>query len=560
MELDLKHLIRIARRWWWILVLAPMIGGGAAYYGADQQPRMYSADAVLLTNAGVSATNSLTLQASRNLAETYSGWIVSRPVLERAANELQYEGGANALAYHVTAASIPETLFIEVSATSDDPEEAARIANTVADQFVLDVQEQTETQHTQVRSSIDEQMAEIESTIGRIDESITELRANGANLTADESAELQALVSERDNLQTDLDQLVITGRSIDVELAAAQARIVVQSPAVPPNTPYAPDIIRATAIGTVLGFMLAAAAVGLLEYLDDTVRNSEQFARLANAPVLASIARVPSLRRGGSSLFVLEDSKSPSAEAMRLLRANLEFASAPDRLSSLLITSPEAEEGKSTITANLGVVMAQAGLKTVIIDADLRRPSQHNIFGIDNHRGISTLLVTPDPDWRQELIALSIPNLMVIPSGPLPPNPSDLLSLERFHQILASLSEWADVVLIDCPPILVASDALVVSARTRGTLLVCRHGQTRRGTLRRATSLLSHGRARLIGVVPNQTRLDQADQYSQYASSNTGTEAKSGRYYFGKGSVRTAYREVTERSGKAEPTTLRSSN
>lgn len=554
MALDLKHILRIARRWWWILLLAPIIGGATAFYSADQQPRMYSADATLLINAGVTTSNAGSIQASRNLSETYSGWVVSRPVLERVAETLAYEGGIGQLEGRVSAVSVPDTLFIRVSATSNDPDEAARIANTVANEFVLDVQRQTEAQNAVVRSSVDQQIADTENAIARLDGLIAELEASEDALTTAESSRLQSLLTERAQLQIDLDQLVMTVRSIDVELATAQTSIIVQSPAVPPTAPFAPQITRSTVIGFGLGIILAIAAVVLLEYLDDTVRTSDQFARLSNAPLLTSIARAPTIKRGGSRLFVLDDPTSPAAEAMRLLRANIEFASAPDHLSSLVITSPEAEEGKSTIVANLGVVMAQAGFRTVIIDADLRRPSQHGIFGIPNTRGVSSLLVTPDPDWRQELISLSIPNLVLIPSGPLPPNPSDLLSLDRFNHIIAELSEWADVVLIDCPPVLAASDALVVSAKAKGTLLVCKHGQTRRGTLRRATSLLRQGHARLIGLVLNQTRAEEVEHYGRYSEPARRDDAGAARYYFGRAANGTSYQVNGKSNGKVEHT------
>ncbi len=177
--------------------------------------------------------------------------------------------------------------------------------------------------------------------------------------------------------------------------------------------------------------------------------------------------------------------------------------------------------------------MANAGLKTVIVDADLRRPTQHKIFGVDNSRGISTLLATQNPDWRQGAMALSIQNLVLIPSGPLPPNPSDLLSLERFNTILADIGEWADVVLIDCTPMLSASDALVVATKTKGTLLVCRAGQTRNDAVRRSVTALEHAHARLTGLVLNRTPADDIDHYGQYEEDPEPKKPRTSRYYFG---------------------------
>lgn len=554
MPIDLKYLIRIARRWWWLLVLAPLLGGLTAYYVSDRQPDMYSSEATLLITGGVSNNNLGSVQASQNLTETYREWATSRSVLDTSAAELSYEGGAESLNDHVSSATVKDTLFITVTATDTDPQRAADIANLVAEQFVTDVEGQTEAKNEQVRSQIVEQITMTSSDIDELNTTIRDLEARQVVLTTAESAELEALRQDRTELQGELDGLQTTLRSVDVALASAQTTITMSSPAVAPSAPYAPNKVQATAIGSFAGFTLAIAATILLEYLDNTVRNREELMQVANAPVLAAITRAHSMKRGGSGLFVLDEPNSASAEAMRLLRTNLEFASAPDRLTSLAITSPGPEEGKSTLTANLGVVMANAGLKTVIIDADLRRPTQHKIFGVNNTRGISTLLATQNPDWRQGAMALSIQNLVLIPSGPLPPNPSDLLSLDRFNHILADLNEWADVVLIDCTPMLSASDALVVATKSKGVLLVCRAGQTRNDAVRRATAALSNAHVRLTGLVLNRTQPDDIDHYGQYASSSAPDERVTSRYYFGTESKElTLGRTIARSNGKKQP-------
>jgi polysaccharide biosynthesis transport protein len=553
--IDLKNLLRIARRWWWLLILAPVLGGTTAFYVSDRQPDMYAADVTLLVSAGVSSSsNAGSVQASQNLTDTYSMWAVSRPVLENSAKSLNYEGGSETLAKNVTSAPVKDTLFIVLTATDTDPQRAAAIADTVATEFVANVQLQTGEQNAQVRGQIDDQIAQTTEQINQTNSSIRDLETRQPILTTAENAELQSLRDDRAKLQEELDRLQATVRSIDVELASAQTRIVVSSPAVAPTEPYAPNKTQATVIGVFVGLTLAIAASILFEYLDNTVRNREELSRIANAPVLAAIASAPSLKRGGSSLFVLDQPNSASAEAMRLLRANLEFASAPDRLTSLAITSPGPDEGKSTLTANLGVVMANAGLKTVIIDADLRRPTQHKIFGVSNGRGLSTLLATPNPDWRQEAMALSIHNLVLIPSGPLPPNPADLLSLDRFSHILAGLSEWADVVLIDCTPMLSASDALVVATRARGALLVSRANQTRNDAVRRSTAALAHAHVRLLGVVLNRTQSDDIDHYGRYEEAPNARPATA-QYYFGSENKEMSLgRTIAKSNGKKQPT------
>jgi polysaccharide biosynthesis transport protein len=523
----------MARRWWWLIILAPMIGGGTAYYVSSQQPSMYSSDVTLLVSAGVSSSSNLgSVQASQNLTETYSMWATSRPVLENSAEILSYDGGASSLDDHVSSKPVKDTLFITVTATDTDPERASLIANTVAEQFVADVKVQTEAQNAQVRGKVDEQITTTTDGINQLNTSIRELEARQNVLTTAENAELQALRQERSDLMADLDQLQTTVRTIDVELASAQTRIIVSSTAVPPSSPYAPNTVQGTAIGTFVGFTLAIGGVILLEYLDNTVRNREDLARIANAPVLAAVATAPGTKRSGGELFALRAPNSAASEAMRLLRANLEFTSAPDHLTSLAISSPGPDEGKSTLTANLGVVMAQAGLKTVIIDADLRRSTQHKIFGVPNEEGLSKLLTKRTPDWRHAAISLSIPNLVLIPSGPLPPNPSDLLSLDRFNAILSDIGEWADIILIDTSPVLAASDALVVATKAKAALLVCRTGHTRNDAVKHATAAFRHGHVRILGMVLNRNKAD-IDHYGQYADDSSSGEPTATRYYYG---------------------------
>jgi capsular exopolysaccharide synthesis family protein len=554
MLLDFKSILRMARHWWWLLLLAPMIGGGTAYYFSSQQPNMYEAEVTMMVSSGVnSGSNPGSFEASKDLIATYTLWVVSRPVLERSADILDYEGGSDVLADHVSSGTVLNTLYMTVSATDTDPERAALIANTVADQFVADVKVQTREQNAQVRSQIDEQIITTNNSINQLNTSIRELESLRADITAAENSELQALRQQRADLQTDLDQLQTTARSIDVELASAQTRITVTSEAVAPSAPYAPNTMQAGAIGGVLGLIIAIAGVFVVEYLDNTVRNREELSRVAEAPVLAAIATAPGTNRSGGELFVLRAPNSAASEAIRLLRANLEFASAPDPLTSLAISSPDSQDGKSTITANLGVVMTQAGLKTVIIDADLRRPTQHKIFGVPNTQGLSTLLTKPNPDWRTAAVSLSIPNLVLIPSGPLPPNPSDLLSLDRFSRILADVGEWADVVLIDTSPVLAASDALVVATKANGALLVCRAGETRYEAVKHATSAFRHGRAPILGMVLNRNKTD-IDQYGQYANSTGQGDMPSSRFYYGSKSPELVLgRTIVSTNGKKHP-------
>jgi capsular exopolysaccharide synthesis family protein len=239
--------------------------------------------------------------------------------------------------------------------------------------------------------------------------------------------------------------------------------------------------------------------------------------------LLSAVGLVPNVTRGRDQLFVLNQPTSMPAEAIRLLRANIEFAATTREIETLMVTSAVPGEGKSTVTANLGIALAQAGYETIIVDADLRRPSQHRIFNVTNEKGLTTLLTRADLNWLSVATdAAGVPNLWLIPSGPIPPNPADLISLDRFGSVIREMIQAADIVLVDTSPVLAVSDPLVVSSTVRDVLVVSRANRTRTEALRRAVESLPKAPVRLIGVVVNQQAGRGSEGYYYYYSGEYG--------------------------------------
>jgi len=216
-----------------------------------------------------------------------------------------------------------------------------------------------------------------------------------------------------------------------------------------------------------------------------------------------------------SSLVTLTTPRSPVSEAYRTLRTNLEFSSLDKPLKTLVVTSPGPEEGKSTTLANLAVTMAQAEKEVILVDCDLRRPSQHEIFGQSNDVGLTTMVVDEKAMSQPPLLEIGVPGLLLLPSGPLPPNPSELVGSRRMQEIIAALSERADVVLFDAPPIIAVTDAAVLASRVDGVLLVVKAGGTKREHAQKAKALLDKVNAHLVGAVLNNVKLDTS-YYSYY--------------------------------------------
>ena len=207
-----------------------------------------------------------------------------------------------------------------------------------------------------------------------------------------------------------------------------------------------------------------------------------------------------------------KDSRSPVAEAFRVLRTNLQFAAVDKDLKVILVTSPSPNEGKSTVVEYLAQTIAQTGKKVMVLDADLISPTLHRYFGIPNQRGLSNLIVG-DADFTVFTRLKEYPNLSVITTGPIPPNSSELLGSARMKHLMDRLREEYDVVIMDTPPILPVTDAVVASSLADGVILVIQAGKTRNGEVRHAQEVLEAAHANLLGVVLNRARRRVNDYY-----------------------------------------------
>jgi len=207
-------------------------------------------------------------------------------------------------------------------------------------------------------------------------------------------------------------------------------------------------------------------------------------------------------------LITLTDPQSPVAEAFRTLRTNLIFSSLDHPLTTLLVTAAAPIEGKSLTLANLAVTMAQGGRKTILVDCDLRRPRQHEIFGVPAEPGLTTMILqeTKEPP----LAPTGVEDLWLLPAGPLPPNPADLLGSRRMEGVIAALKSRADIVLFDAPPVIAVTDAALLASKLDGVLLVVSAGHTKRDHAQRAKELLEKINVRVVGAVLTNATVDKS--------------------------------------------------
>jgi capsular exopolysaccharide synthesis family protein len=216
-----------------------------------------------------------------------------------------------------------------------------------------------------------------------------------------------------------------------------------------------------------------------------------------------------------ADLVTLKDPRSPAAEAYRVLRTNIQFSAIDEPIHTLIVTSPAQDETRSTTLANLAVTMAQSGHKTILVDADLRRPAQHTIWKLANEKGLTSMMLDGDGLANPPLCEVGVENLWVLTSGPLPPNPADLLGARRMEEAITTLKQKADYVLFDAPPVLAVTDTALLASKLDALLLVIKAGATRRDHAKRAKEVLSRLHIRVIGV----------------ALSNAPRDASLGAYY-----------------------------
>jgi receptor protein-tyrosine kinase len=291
---------------------------------------------------------------------------------------------------------------------------------------------------------------------------------------------------------------------------------------------------RNAAIALVVGVVFGVGLAFLFEYLDDSIKSKSDLER-AGRGALPTLGLIPAVSgwkdRDEARVASVVDPKSPAAEAYRALRTSIQFLGLDHKVHAVQITSPTASEGKTTTLANLGVALASAGQRVVISCSDLRRPRIHEFFGLDNAVGLTSVILGEVPLSAAVQRVPDVENLYILASGPLPPNPSELLSSDHAADVLAALRAEYDMVLLDSPPVLPVTDAAVLSSRVDATLLVATAGMTTRRSVSRAVELLHQVEAPLVGSVLNGVK-DEGGYgygygyyYRHYAPSPSRSEA-----------------------------------
>ncbi len=333
---------------------------------------------------------------------------------------------------------------------------------------------------------------------------------------------------------------LVLGRLRTSELSGRNdlGNIVWHTRARPSWVPVHPRMKVNVALAGVLGLLLGLAIAFLLEFMDRTVKSAADVEQIMRAPVLGLIPIVAEVANGATpelvkerDLYLAKHPTSRVAECCRSIRTNILFSSADRELKALTITSPNPREGKTTCVIYLGTTMATAGQRVLLIDTDMRRPRLHQSMGVSRDRGLSNLILG-DSSYEDAIKTTDVPNLYVLPCGPTPPNPAELLLTQRFQQIMADLSERFDRIILDSPPLQAVADAAVLGRLSDGVILVAKSGKTNRDELSRSARQLRDVQAQLVGVVINSLDLSSktygyynyAYGYGSYGETKPATE------------------------------------
>jgi succinoglycan biosynthesis transport protein ExoP len=515
--MEIRQYLAVIWKWLWLIVLSTAIAAIPTFMASRSVPPIYQTTTTIMVGQSIESPDpdSLDIFTAQSLAETYVQLVRRQPILEGAINALGLDMNWRALAGWVNVSLIEGTQLLEITVRGTDPQRVKAIADEIANQLILQSPTAPErAQREQRRAFVEQQIADLEAKIQAAQEQIAELEQNlttsfSARQIQDTQAQIQALEAQ-----------INAWRGNYASLLAFTERgptnyLTIVEPAAVPTASISSRTRSNVLLAATVGLILAVGAAFFLEYLDDTIKSPEDISQTLGLTTLGAITRI-----GGDTypdkLITMKHPRSIIAEAYRILRTNIQFSAIDKPLKSIVVSSPNPIEGKSVTIANLAVVMAQAGARVVIVDSDLRRPVIHKIFNLPNTEGLTSVLLQDRPLADGYLQSTEVENLQVLTTGPLPPNPSELLSSQKMTDLIENLKEEADVVLLDSPPSLPVTDAAVLSSKTDGTLLVTDAGTTRRGAARRAKEDLTRVGANILGVVLNKFSVRGASSYYYY--------------------------------------------
>ncbi|MDQ2741574.1 MAG: polysaccharide biosynthesis tyrosine autokinase [Chloroflexota bacterium] len=501
--------LRLLRKWWWLPSLFGLFSC-LAVYGATSafiKPQYGAAVTLEVVTPGNVP------QSSPSDANSDATLLTTTPVLAKAFIHLGPRGRLDPKSlFRATCTADSTDRFVTCQTKSRYPRSASGSLNHLARVFININRTLQEAQFRPSLDSLAVQERQLRSEIVSLQSQAAGL--DGTYQTITDQYRLTALQSQISQDQSSLSQLTVQESTLRTEMLQAEGSVRIVDPAVPNPSPVSPHPLRYALLGLIVGLGVAAALVVLLEFLDDRFRSVDEVAEVTGLSVLCSVRRYDG-PGGEMTLITHTRPRSVFAEAFRVARTNIQFAGAEDPPRVLMVTSTKDGEGKTTCAANIAIAMAIAGRRVLLVDADLHRAGLSGLLGYHGTPGLSGAL--SDSSIGIPSHATDIPNLRVVPAGPIPPNPAELLGTNWMRKWTGMAAAGFDVVILDTPPILSVADTRELAALADAVILVVAPEQTSRRLVRQACAALEATGSRVLGVVTNKVTA-RNDNYSYNTS------------------------------------------
>lgn len=540
---------------WHIVLLCFFIVGLGTFVGSKLMKPVYQSSTliqVVIRSASSNPADYNNLQASDQLVQTEADLALNTSVLSAVVP--RYPGmTVGQLAAEVSSTTKLNTQLFEIDVLDHNPDRAASLANDVATALIAQQQGLIDQENAKAQQQIKQNIDIVSQQINTTTTKISALQASGGN-----QGQIALLQTQLTGLQQQYNQWQSSLTQLELSQAQSGTPLLVVQTAQPASAPVKPNVPLYTAGGFLMGLLLGALLVLVQELVDTRVRTPDKIIQLLGWPVLASTFRTASSKP--QDVINLEK-QNFNIEPLRLLRTNIGFSGLDKPLRSMLVTSAQKGDGKSVIAANLAILMASAGKSTLLIDADLRSPSQQTLFNLSpNKLGLSNAVLSlngPDaslpPSYHQFMMksstpqpgigaatngfslmayihAVNIPNLWVMPSGPLPPNPSEFLESKVMQRFLTVIENCGvEIVIFDAPPLLGLSDASILASKVDGALVVVDATRATKDKLKQMKAALLQTGVQVLGCVANKVpHKGNENTYYYYAEDQTGVEKKNG--------------------------------
>lgn len=523
--MDLKQYVKPLLKWWWLIILSMVVAAVSSYMAVRKEPNTYQAHTTLMIGNFIADPNpnSSEFYLAQQLASAYAD-IANRELMQ---GETLKALGLQYLPINSTRA-IPNTSLLEIDVNDTDPQRAQVVANELANQLIKHSPSRITPEDEERQKFINDQLDKLQNQMTTTQSDIEKLQQQLGDLTsAREIADLQnqitSLQQKFTSLQANYASLLATSQKGSVNTLS------IIEPAGLPTNPIGPNRLMIVALASAIGLALASLAAYGIEALDDTLKSAEEINHLIKLPILGYIGEIPPNKN--RLTYVVEEPRSQISDSFRLLRTNLEFLGIKNPLQVIMISSPEVSDGKSTVASNLAASIAQSQNKRVIlIDADLRKPTLHNGLTVVNRNGLSDICMGK-VNIQDAMIPWGDGAFNFIPAGTLPQNPVELLSSYKISQTIEEIRSYADVIIIDTPPIFLA-DTLVLSGKADGVLIVITLGHTQRKSVARMLDYVQKAGINLIGVILNHVPRSESYYTGYYYDNPRGKRKSSDEHPF----------------------------